>query len=53
MIDPQHVWMYYETDGDSGYYSIVLFTTKAAADRHHAQQRDKAYGKVKQVEVNR
>ena len=49
----QAVWMYYETDGDSGYYGIVLFTTKAAADRHHALQRDKAYGKVKEVEVKR
>ena len=44
------VWMYYETDGDSGYYNIELFITRAMANMHK-KMKHSAYGKVEEIEV--
>ena len=44
------IWMYYVTDGDSGYYGIRLFKTKAAAEAYKRQRND-AYGLVKEMKV--
>jgi hypothetical protein len=50
------VWMYYETDGDSGYYAIRLFSSRKAAERYRKQLEqdtpvEAAYGHIKPVEV--
>lgn len=39
------VWMYYETDGDSGYYRIRLFSTQEKAEDWRRKRND-AYGRV-------
>jgi hypothetical protein len=44
------VWMYYETDGDSGYYGIKLFATKQKADAYATQKGD-AYRNVASIKV--
>ena len=44
------VWMYYETDGDSGYYSIQLFSTEAKAEAYR-KRKQSAYGGVEQIVV--
>jgi len=44
------VWMYYTTDGDSGYYRIKLFSTKVKAERYKIQE-GSAYGNIKEIEV--
>jgi hypothetical protein len=56
MIMPQQhqkVWMYFETDGDAGYYIIRLFTTqeKAEAYKQSRPEVERAYGKVQEVLV--
>ncbi len=43
--------MYYETDGDSGYYAIELFATEAGAVNWKRQQKS-AYGRIKRVKIN-
>jgi len=47
----QKVWMYLETDGDSGYYAVRLFTTKAKAEAYKASRTDseRAYAQIKEV----
>ena len=45
------LWMYYETDGDSGYYAIKLFRTQSEAEKWKARQKS-AYGRTKQAIVN-
>lgn len=46
------VWMYYETDGDSGYYGVRLFASETAAQRYREKQRDgQSYGRIKSVKV--
>lgn len=42
------VWMYYETDGDAGYYAIKLFFTKTAAEKYKREKND-AYGHVDSI----
>ena len=48
--DTMTIWMYYATDGDSGYYGIRLFKTKAAAEAYKRERND-AYGLVKEMKV--
>lgn len=43
--------MYYETDGDSGYYAIRLFSTKWKAEKYR-DKLDDAYGRVKSIEID-
>ncbi len=50
MAGTQIVWMYYTTDGDSGYYRIKLFSSKAKAEAH-AKQQNSGYGNVEAVYV--
>jgi hypothetical protein len=45
------IWMYYETDGDSGYFNIKLFTNQNAAMRWKALKYS-GYGKVESIEVS-
>jgi hypothetical protein len=51
MSDTFKVWMYYRTDGDSGYYAIKLFRLKTSAEAWAKVERS-AYGKVAEVEVH-
>lgn len=44
------VWMYYETDGDAGYYRIKLFKTEQLAEQYKKRKHD-AYGGIKRIEV--
>lgn len=44
------VWMFYRTDGDSGYYGIKLFQTEAAARAYLAANHD-GYSNIEEVEV--
>lgn len=44
------LWIYYETDGDSGWYRVKLFHTKISADNYR-KFADSAYGKVEQIDV--
>lgn len=39
------VWVYYETDGDSGWYRVALFSTVEKAEAHK-KKRDSAYGRI-------
>lgn len=41
------VWMYFHTDGDSGYYAIQLFSTKAKAEAWKRKDND-AYGGIQE-----
>jgi hypothetical protein len=45
------VWMYYETDGDSGYYRIRLFDTEEKA-KTFQKEHGTAYGHVKHMMVH-
>lgn len=45
------VWEYYETDGDSGNYGSMLFTTEAAAKAYKLAKND-AYGQISKVTVH-
>jgi len=49
--EAMNIWMYYETDGDSGYYGVRLFATEATAQRYREKQRGNAYGNIKSMEV--
>jgi len=49
--EAMNIWMYYETDGDSGYYGVRLFATEATAQRYREKQRGNAYGHIKSMEV--
>jgi hypothetical protein len=44
------VWMYYQSDGDSGYYNIKLFYTKEQAEAYKSKTRN-AYGQIIATEV--
>lgn len=44
------IYMYYETDGDSGYYSIRLFTTEQKA-LNYKEKMKSAYGHIKEMKV--
>ena len=39
------VWVYYETDGDSGWYRVKVFSTMEKAEAYK-RKRDSAYGHV-------
>lgn len=43
--------MYYETDGDSGYYHIKLFSSETLAEAYK-RWKDDSYGGIAQVEVD-
>lgn len=45
------VWMYYETDGDSGYYRIKLFSTEKKAEAYK-KKINSAYGAVTSVMID-
>jgi|GraSoiStandDraft_4_1057263.scaffolds.fasta_scaffold00110_55 hypothetical protein len=45
------VWMYFHTDGDSGYYAIKLFTTRAKAEAWSKANPD-AYARITEIKVN-
>jgi hypothetical protein len=45
------LWMYYETDGDSGYYNIKLFKSKKIAEDYKRSKND-AYGQLDTIGVN-
>jgi hypothetical protein len=45
------VWMYYLTDGDSGYYRIKLFKTKEAAKNFLNGKGKDAYARITEIEV--
>jgi ssDNA-binding Zn-finger/Zn-ribbon topoisomerase 1 len=45
------MFMYYETDGDSGYYNIKLFTSRLEAEKYHKAKGD-AYGHTTEIEVD-
>jgi hypothetical protein len=42
--------MYYETDGDSGFYAIKLFTSEKKAETYKLDK-NSAYGVIKKVEI--
>lgn len=44
------VWMYYTTDGDSGYYRVKLFSSKRKAEAYLAAHQH-GYSHVDAVEV--
>jgi len=45
------VWMAYETDGDSGYYRIALFSTLEKAEEY-LKALTPGYGQIKVMVVN-
>jgi hypothetical protein len=45
------IWMYFETDGDAGYYGIRLFSTKEKAEAYRRKKHD-AYGGVEEITVD-
>jgi tRNA(Ile2) C34 agmatinyltransferase TiaS len=44
------IWMYYTTDGDSGYYNIKLFSVESLAI-YHKEVEGNSYGRIEEVEV--
>ena len=44
------VWLYYETDGDSGYYHLQVFASEQKA-RAYQKSKNSAYGNVREVGV--
>ena len=46
------MWMYYETDGDSGFYGIELFSTELYANKYKEHKHD-PYGAIVEIEVDR
>jgi hypothetical protein len=44
------VWVYYETDGDAGWYGVKLFPNKIDAERYKKLE-DSAYGKIEEMRV--
>ncbi len=42
------MWMYYETDGDSGYYNIKIFRHEESAKEFHEATKN-AYGNLTQI----
>lgn len=51
MAKTKTVWMYYQTDGDSGFYAIKLFSTKQKADDFY-KKNGSAYGAISEIVVN-
>jgi hypothetical protein len=45
------LWIYYETDGDSGWYGVKLFASKAIAEAYQIQK-NTAYGHLDTINVN-
>ena len=50
-MNEKTIWMYFETDGDSGYYHIKLFSTKEKAEVYKLEE-DNAYGRIGEVTIN-
>lgn len=46
------VWMYYETDGDAGYYRIALFSTKEKAAVYQKRHGTNGYSHVDRILVD-
>lgn len=44
------VWVYYETDGDAGWYDIKLFQRRVDAESYKKLE-NSAYGKVEELPV--
>lgn len=45
------MFVYYETDGDSGWYSVKLFTSRLEAEKYHKRKGD-AYGHTAEIAVD-
>lgn len=45
------MWVYYETDGDSGWYAVKLFSTQTFALQYKTEK-DNAYGNITEVQVD-
>jgi len=45
------LWIYYETDGDAGWYGVKLFRSKAIAEAYLVQK-SSAYGHLDIINVN-
>ncbi len=45
------IYVYYETDGDSGAYGIKLFSTKEKAEEYKKKKND-AYGRISEKELD-
>jgi ssDNA-binding Zn-finger/Zn-ribbon topoisomerase 1 len=45
------MFMYYETDGDSGYYNIRLFTSRLDAEKYH-KLKNNPYGNTIEIAVD-
>lgn len=48
---PPPLWVYYRTDGDSGWYNVCLFTSEDKAWAYHRDQHS-AYGQVEKIIVS-
>lgn len=46
------MFMYYETDGDSGFYNIELFSSRLEAEKYHKKTASN-YGNVCEIEVDK
>lgn len=46
------VWMFYDTDEDSGYYDIRLFSTKEKALASYKRNHNEGYSKIEEIEVD-
>jgi hypothetical protein len=44
------IWVYYETDGDAGWYAVNLFQTKQSAENWKKRE-NSAYGNVEPMKV--
>jgi ssDNA-binding Zn-finger/Zn-ribbon topoisomerase 1 len=47
----QKVYMYYETDGDAGYYAIKLFNSHEVAEAYK-RQKNNAYGDISEMIIH-
>lgn len=45
------LWMYYETDGDAGYYGVTLFDNEEAA-KAYKKAKHSGYGNVDAIEAH-
>lgn len=46
------MWIYYETDGDAGWYNVRLFSTEHLANQYRLH-RQSAYAHVAEIEVDK
>lgn len=46
----KEVWVYFETDGDSGWYHVTVFGSEKGAN-DHKKARKSAYGNVRKLKL--